>query len=118
MHAAPRRSLSLMLGAALLSAAACADATAPNGTLSADETNELALQMGVFVADGFSASAVTSAGPGGGSGLNARAVPAPISIEIGVNVPCPRGGHTRVTATLSGTIDRATESIVADISGT
>jgi hypothetical protein len=113
MFAAPRRPLAL-LSAALLSAAACSDSTGPNGALTQDEVNALALQMGTHLAGGFSESrASVSAG-----GTRFSVIPAPFSFSVDFEVRCPEGGNTRLTATLSGTIDHATESLNADASGT
>jgi hypothetical protein len=114
MSAARRRPLALIVGAALLSVAACSDSTAPNGTLTSEETRELALQMGVnFAADLPASAALASAG---GASLNA--IPATFNETIEVSVPCPRGGNVRITATVSGTVDEATESANLNISGT
>jgi hypothetical protein len=41
MSAARRRPLALILGAALLSAAACSDSTGPRGSATQEETSEL-----------------------------------------------------------------------------
>lgn len=114
MFAVRHRPLALIVGAALLSAAACSDSTAPNGTLTPEEASELALQMGANFGAGFSASAGSASA--GGARLNA--IPAPFSVSVDVNVPCPRGGNTRLTATISGTVDGATESVNANVSGT
>lgn len=113
MYAGCRRPLALVLGAALLSAAACSDSTGPNGTLTAEETSELALQMGtVFAGDLASPAASVSA-----DGASFSVVPAPFSLLVDVTVPCPRGGNSRLTVTLSGTIDEATESVNANADG-
>lgn len=111
------RPTALILAAAMLVVAACSDSTAPNDVLSADEANELARQMGIALADGLVGSA-TAAVPGGIGSAQVAAVPAPFNVSIDVNVPCPRGGKTRVTATVNGTIDEATESLTADVTGT
>jgi hypothetical protein len=111
-----RRSLGLVLGAALLTAGACSDGTAPDNTpLSADESRELAMQNGALFAHGFAGS-VVSRGADAGSSLSV--VPTPFSFSVDIGVPCPRGGATRITATASGTIDNATQSITATASGT
>ena len=107
---------SLVLGAALLSAAACSDSTAPNAALSPDEASELAAQMGVQITDGFAASVAPQTGTIGSASV--AAVPAPFSISVDVSIPCPQGGKTRLTATVSGTIEESTESVTADVSGT
>jgi hypothetical protein len=114
MFTVRRRSLALVAGAALLSAAACSDSTAPKGSLTPEETSELALQMGANFAAGFSTSAASASA--GGARFNA--VPAPFSVSVDVNVPCPHGGSTRLTATVSGTVDHATESVNANVTGT
>jgi hypothetical protein len=114
MFAARRLPLAVVLGAALLSAAACSDSTAPNGPLTPEETSELALQMGVHFGAGFSGSAASASA--GGARFNA--IPAPFSRSIDVSVPCPEDGTTRLTATIEGVIDEETESITADVSAT
>jgi hypothetical protein len=115
MFRARRRPLALVLGAALLSAAACSDSTGPNGALTDEETRELALQMGVGFTGGFSASAASAST----NAAHLNAIPEPFNWTVNnVEVDCPRGGSTRLTATLSGTIDEATESIDVDLSGT
>jgi hypothetical protein len=113
MYAARRRPFVLMLGAALLSAAACSDSTGPNGTLTAEETSELALQMGAVFAGGVADPAASVAA----NGASFSVVPAPFSLAVDFTVPCPRGGNTRLTATVSGTVDEATESINANVEG-
>ena len=114
MFALRHRPLALLVGAALLTAVACSDSTAPNGTLTPEETRELALQMGVTFADGLSGSAAASSA--GGPRFNA--IPAPFSGSVDFTVPCPRGGNTRVTGTFSGTVDESTESATVDVSAT
>jgi hypothetical protein len=112
---AARRPFAVIVGAALLSVAACSDSTAPNGTLTPEETSELALQMGI----NFAADVPASAAAAGAGGASFNAIPAPFSVNVDdVNVPCPRGGNTRITATVSGTIDEATESANLNVSGT
>jgi hypothetical protein len=111
-----RRSLCLVLGAALLSAGACSDSTAPDNTpLSADESRELAMQIGTLFAQGFTGGAVASRA---GDGSTSFSVPAPFSFTVNnLRVRCPEGGSTVISVTASGTIDKATQSITATASG-
>lgn len=114
-----RPSTLVLLGAALLSAAACQDSVAPaDAPLTADETRELARQIGAHVSNGFSFSALTSGASADVAALDATAR-APFHVEVSdVEVPCPRGGKTVVTATADGTIDHATNSLVVDVTAT
>ena len=117
MLPARRRPLALVLVAALLSAAACKDSTAPDSTLTAEETSELALQIGMQLSGGFAASTASapSAAPHGAS---LSAIPMPFSVVVNVKLPCPRGGNTQLTATTSGVVDETTQSVTADVTGT
>jgi hypothetical protein len=117
MLAARRRSLALLLGAALFAAAACSDSTAPDSVLTAAETNELALQMGMQLSSGFTAAAA-SAASSAASRASLNAIPVPFSVAINVRVPCPEGGTTQLTATASAVVDEATQSVTADVTGT
>jgi hypothetical protein len=108
------RPLALVLGAALLSAAACSDSTAVKGSLTAQESSALALQMGTLMARGLSASASVA----GAGGVQLNAIPAPFSLSVNFEVPCPKGGKTRLKATLSGQVENSTQSITADATGT
>jgi hypothetical protein len=112
MLAAPRP---LVLAvAALVSVASCGDSTAPNGPLTAEEARELAAQMGASFVGDLSSSAASAVG--GGATFNA--IPAPFSFSVDLNVECPRGGTARLTLDMTGTIDEATESLTADLTGT
>jgi hypothetical protein len=106
-----RRSPLLALGATLVMAAACSDSTGLNGTLTAEERSELALQVGALARSSFMASGTASRAA---DGLSARTVPVPFRFAIDVTVPCPRGGNSRVTGEASGTVDNASNSIVAE----
>lgn len=108
-----RRALALVLGAGLLAAAACSDSTGPNGSLTPEELNELALQMGVGLSSDLTGSAAVTS-----NGARLNAIPAPISASIDFTVPCPRGGTTRFTGSIDGTFDEAAESAVIDVSAT
>jgi hypothetical protein len=108
----PRR-LILVIGAALLTAAACSDSTGPVGSLTSEELNELARQMGIGLSTDLSASASSSAG-----GLRLNAVPQPVDADISVTVPCPIRGRTHITASVDGTFDEETESGVLDVTAT
>jgi hypothetical protein len=116
MLAVRRRSLSLMLGAALLSAGACNDSTAPDNTpLSGDESRELAIQIGALFAQGFAGNVVTSRA----ADVSLSVIPTPFNVSVrNLRVPCPEGGFTLVTASATGTIDNATQSITATVTGT
>jgi hypothetical protein len=114
----PRRALAVISGAAL-GLAACSDSTAPRGSLSNDEVNELARQMGVSLAGAFAPSAIAaSKRPANGISASQSAVPEDFSFEIRVTVPCPVEGTTRLTAEMTGQVDDATESLDATIHGT
>jgi hypothetical protein len=118
MHTPRRRPRALVLGAALLSAAACSDSTAPAGELTSEEANELAAQMGVHLfgeSGGLMSFARRSNNLGAeGSG----AVPQPFSGTVDTDIPCIRTGSANVVVTLSGVLDDVTESMTADITGT
>jgi hypothetical protein len=108
-----RQPLTLTLVAALLSAAACSDTTAPNGSLTADEISELAVQMGQHFASAFSGSAaLASKGQ-----AQSSAIPATIKVNVNLDVPCPRGGTSHVAAMVDAVVDDATESVTADVTG-
>jgi hypothetical protein len=111
---AVRRRLALVIGTVLVSAAACSDSTAPNDSLTPDETSELAFQMGAHLSGGLSESASSSVA--GGPLLNA--IPEPFSGTVNATVPCPRGGITRVTGTVNGTFDAATKTGTVNVTAT
>ena len=111
-----RRSVSWLFGAALFSAGACSDSTAPENTpLSADESRALAIEIGALFAQGLAGSAVASRA--GDASLSVIPVPFGFSVT-NLRVPCPEGGATTVTASVSGTIDNAAQSITATAHGT
>jgi hypothetical protein len=112
LAALPRR-LTLVIGAALLTAAACSDSTGPVGSLTPEETNELARQMGVGLTADLAASASASA-----DGPRLSAVPEPLDGDFTVTAPCPRSGRTRITGSVDGTFDYETESGVIDVTAT
>jgi hypothetical protein len=127
MFAARRRSLTLVAAVALLVApAACSDSTAPNGTLTPEEANELAFQMGLHLSGGISASAASaSAASATAGGAQLNAVPKAFNFSLNnLEVDCPIGGTTRVSATIEGTIDdkgtldEADDALVADVNAT
>lgn len=111
---AVRRPLAFVLGAALVSAAACSDSTAVKGSLTAEESRALALQIGTHMARGLSSSA--SVADAGGVRLNV--IPLPFSLSVNVEVPCPKGGKTRLKAAVTGQVENSTQSITADATGT
>jgi hypothetical protein len=110
-----RRSVSLLVGAVLLSAGACSDSTAPDTTpLSADESRDLAVQIGALFAEGLAGSVVASRA----ADASLSVIPMPFGFSVNkLRVPCPEGGFTLVTASADGTIDNATQSITATLSG-
>jgi hypothetical protein len=116
MNELTRRSAPFVLAAALLSAA-CSDATAPDSVLTADESSELAVQMGRHLSGGL-AAATASAAPAPATGVSFNAVPVPFSVAVKVRLPCPKEGFTQLTATTSGVVDEATQSVTADVTGT
>jgi hypothetical protein len=44
-------------------------------------------------------------------------VPSPFNFSLETTVPCPLGGNSRVTASMSGMIDQAAHSLTADLAG-
>jgi hypothetical protein len=126
MLAARRRSLTLVAAAAfLVGPAACSDSTAPDATLTPEEARELALQMGLDLSVTSSSAASASAASASAGDAQLNAVPAAFKFSItDVEIPCPRGGNTRVSATFEGTIDdkgtfnEADDAVVADVNGT
>ncbi|MFN2564085.1 MAG: hypothetical protein ABR499_03630 [Gemmatimonadaceae bacterium] len=114
MYAPRRCPLALFLGAVLLSAAACSDATAPNGDLTPEEARELAAQIGIHLSAAIAEG--TSSASAGSASLNA--IPTPFSFSADVTVRCPRGGTARLMGTISAIVDKATRSITADVTGT
>jgi hypothetical protein len=113
MYVAPRRFLTLVLGAALLSADACSDSTGPRRSLTPEEANELARLMGAQFASAFMPSAALA----NKADASLNAVPEPFAIAIDVTVPCPEGGSTRVSMSASGNVDHATQSVTATADG-
>ena len=109
--------LRFALAASLFSAAACSDATAPDSALTADESSELAVQMGRQLSSGF-AAATASAAPAPTTRASFNAIPVPFSVVVNIKVACPKGGNTQLTATTSGVVDEATQSVTADVTGT
>jgi hypothetical protein len=108
-----RRPLALVLGAGVFAVAACSDSTGPNGPLTNEELNELALQMGVGLSSDFASSPALAP-----QGVRFNAIPAPISASVSFTVDCPRGGDARIEASLNGTVDDQTESMKLDVSAT
>lgn len=108
-----RRPIGLALGAGLLAVVACSDSTGPNGSLTPEEINELAVQMGVGLSSDLLGSPALAPG-----GARLNAVPAPISASIDFTVRCPRGGNTHISASIDGTIDDATQSATLDVTAT
>ena len=98
------------------SLAACGgDSTGPKGTLSSDESTQLAMQMMSTV----QGSAATSAGAQMSrhvDGLNLSA--APVSLNLDTTVPCPLGGQTHLTLSVSGTVDQQAQTATLDLTGT
>jgi hypothetical protein len=118
MSAPRRRSLAVLLGAALLSAAACSDSTAPDDHLTADEANELAARIGLqlFGESGGFLSFVRRSNSLGGEG--SAAVPQPFNVSVETDVPCIRSGRAHLVVTLKGVLDEVAESMTADVDGT
>lgn len=116
MQLAARPAL-LVLATVLLSATACSnEPTGPRGSLTNDELAELAFQIGTHFAGSISAPTVSFSKSG--ASLSAT-IPAPFTINLNnVNVPCPRGGTTRLALQVTGTMDDATQSIEADAQAT
>ncbi|HKO15720.1 MAG TPA: hypothetical protein VJU87_05745 [Gemmatimonadaceae bacterium] len=107
----------LSIGTLLLVAvAACQDTTSPRGTLSADESAALAVQLGAPLTAAATASSGISADliPSGASAASSA-----WSIDVtNPSLACPRGGTTAVSVSGSGTADPTTHSLTANITGT
>lgn len=118
MRSFGRRSAALLIGAALSFAGACSDSTAPppdNTPLSADESRDLAVQIGALFAQGLAGSVAGSRA----ADASLSVIPVPFGFSVtNLRVPCPEGGNTTVSATVNGTIDNATQSITATARGT
>ena len=103
-------------GLTLLALAACGgDSTGPKGTLTSDEKAELAMQLMSTV----QAQAATSAGAQMSrhvDGLNLSA--APVSLNIDTTVPCPLGGQTHLTLSVTGSVDQQAQTATLDLTGT
>jgi len=103
------------LAATVLLAAACKDLTGPKNALTADESADLANQIGSAIV-----SAPTSDGGASYTRIpvqaNLEAVPVNITVD-GRSVPCPRGGTTTISVHIEGTADQATHSLTADVTG-
>jgi hypothetical protein len=91
------------------------DATGLKGSLSADESAQLAMQLGSTVAAQAASSAqasMTRSVPG----LNLAAVP--VSLNVDATVPCPLGGQTHLTLAVSGSVDQLAQTATMDLTGT
>ena len=100
-----------------LSITACGgDATGPHGALSADESAELAMQLGATAAMSAAGSVQASRVPNT-PGLSLAAVPVTMTIDDPA-VPCPLGGQTHLSFSLSGTVDQAAQTANLEMSGT
>jgi hypothetical protein len=104
------------LTALALSLVACGgDSTGPKGTLSADESTELAMQLASTV-QGSAATSASAQMSRHVDGLNLSA--APVSLNLDTTVPCPLGGQTHLTLAVSGTVDQQTQTATLDLTGT
>lgn len=108
-----RRPLTLAVATSFFALASCSDATGPRGSLTSEELNELAVQMGVGFSGGLIGSAAVTP-----SGVQLNAIPAPISASVDFTAPCPRGGSARIRGSVNGIIDNATESAELDVTAT
>jgi len=95
--------------------AACSDTTGTSGDqLTAEESAWLAMTLGSQT----SAAAGTRASISAAEGAAAESsVPSPFSFALDLTVPCPLGGNAKVAATMAGTVDQATHSLTADLTG-
>jgi len=98
-------------------ASACSgDSTAPRGGLTQREATALALQLsGVASAASGGTVAPAIAVPQASAAF--AVVPSPINLGMQTTVPCPKGGSAKVSVTIAGTIDQATQSLTADVTG-
>jgi hypothetical protein len=96
------------------SAAACSgDSTAPRSRLSSEEAAGLAMQLNYTL----SAAMPTTAAVASRMGVSASSAPEPISFSVDQQVACPMGGESHVVASMSGTVDNATESMDVTLNG-
>jgi hypothetical protein len=108
------RPYAIVVTTALLAAAACGDSTGIKGSLTPQESRALAMQIGAHMAGALSSSASL----GSAAGAQLSTIPAPFSFSANFEAPCPRGGKTRLKATISGQAESSTHSITADATGT
>ena len=106
-----RRSLAALAALVVVASLGCNDSTSPRGHLSQDEMNMLALELGVA-----STSTLPAAASADRIVAESNTVPAPVSLSVDITVPCPKGGQKHLKASVNGTIDGATKSVVADLS--
>ena len=108
-----RRSFQRVAVLLLATAAACSDSTAPRSPLSRDEAAGLAMQLNFML----TAAMPTTAAAVSRMGVSASSAPEPISLSVDQVVACPLGGQSHVVASLSGTVDNATESMDVTLNG-
>ena len=110
----PRRIATFVLVAA--AAAGGGDSTGPRGGLTQREATALALQLsGVASAASGGMASPAIAAPQSSAAF--AVIPSPINLGMQTTVPCPKGGSAKVSVTIAGTIDQATQSITADVTG-
>jgi hypothetical protein len=110
-----RSYLTLSASVLLVAAAACSELTGPKSALTADESAELAKQLG---------SAIISA-PTSESGVSMNLIPseanrsaAPTVIHIASqSIACPRGGTTSITVDITANVNQQAHTMTADVTG-
>lgn len=97
-------------------AVACSDSTGTSGDrLTEAEAAFLASSLGAqsSAAAGTRASSMSLSGDASASAT----VPSPFEFSLETTVPCPLGGNSKVRAAMSGSIDAAAKTLIADLSG-
>jgi hypothetical protein len=117
-----KRSYLVSTAALVLAVAACDQSTAPSGSLTLAEANQLAADMDAVATLGtadFGLGPSFSIGiDGSGSSAAVTAVPTTFSNTFDVTKPCPKGGNVQIAGSINGTGDRATRSLSIQTSAT
>jgi len=111
------RSVVSALSMLAMVSACSADVLGSKGSLTADESAELAMQISSTIQSsaGTSAAASMTRRPST-PGLNFASVP--VSLNLDTTVPCPLGGQTHLTLSVSGTVDQTAQTAALDLTGT
>ena len=111
------RSVLSSLSLLALVSACSADVLGSKGSLSADESAALAMQISSTIqssAGSTAAASMTRVPSMPGLSLASS----PVSLNLDTTVPCPLGGQTHLTLTVSGSVDQQAQTAALDLSGT